>query len=88
MLSSKKEGFNHIFMTKQEYMEKAIELAARCKLFAEKPCHELREETLICNCDEYGHALGAGYETFTIRREHNRVNAPYADRFGHVCPVE
>ena len=63
-------------MTKQEYMEIAIELAARCKLFAEKPCRELSEETLICNCDKYGHALGVGYETFTIRREHNRVKRP------------
>ena len=36
-----------MLMTKQEYMEKAMELAARCKLFAEKTCQEWREETPV-----------------------------------------
>jgi hypothetical protein len=34
-----------MLMTKQEYMRRAIELAGRCKLFAENTCQELREET-------------------------------------------
>jgi len=34
-----------MLMTKQEYMQKTIELAGRCKLFAENTCREWREET-------------------------------------------
>ena len=34
-----------MFMTKQEYMGKAIELAVRCKWVAEKTCQEWSEET-------------------------------------------
>jgi hypothetical protein len=34
-----------MFMTKQEYMGKAIELAVRCKWVAEKTCQEWSEDT-------------------------------------------
>jgi hypothetical protein len=43
-----------MFMTKQEYMGNAIELAAGCKLFAEKTCQEWREETPVDATDWSG----------------------------------
>ena len=32
-------------MDEEEYLNKAIELAARCKVFAEKTCRQWKEET-------------------------------------------
>ena len=32
-------------MDEEEYLTKAIELAARCKVFAEKTCRQWKEET-------------------------------------------
>jgi hypothetical protein len=32
-------------MTKKEYIENAVDVATRCKLFAEKTCRNWREET-------------------------------------------
>jgi hypothetical protein len=54
MLWNRKERHYRKFMSSQEYATKAIELASKCKFFAEKTCKEWREETALDSTDWEG----------------------------------
>jgi hypothetical protein len=40
-----RSGATEQVMTKREYIENAVDVATRCKLFAEKTCRNWRDET-------------------------------------------
>ena len=66
---------NTIAMTKREYLENAIEVANRCKLFGENICRDWKEETPVDTptWNGLGEMKELYYKVLTVREEAERV---------------